>query len=147
MIRWILWCTALAFAGSVSAQPSAELTEQVRKTEAAFAKTMADRDYAAFARFLSSEAVFISNGRATRGATEVAARWKSYFDGGQAPFSWAPELVEVLNSGTLATTSGPVRDPAGKQTGRFTSVWRRERNGEWRIIFDSGCAVCDCAGR
>ena len=31
-----------------------------------------------------------------------------------APFSWQPETVEVLASGTLAISSGPVKDTNGK---------------------------------
>jgi hypothetical protein len=37
-----------------------------------------------------------------------------------------PENAEVLESGTLAMTTGPVRDESGKITGRFSSVWRLE---------------------
>jgi ketosteroid isomerase-like protein len=32
-----------------------------------------------------------------------------------------------------------VRDPAGTLIGTFTSIWRRETDGSWRIIFDKGC--------
>ena len=134
----------LLVAGLSFAQSNAELKEQVRRTETAFAKTMADRDHTAFARFLARETVFISNGNATRGAIAVAERWKRFFDGAKAPFSWAPEVVEVLDSGTLAMTQGPVRDPDGKRIGTFNSVWRRESSGEWKIVLDNGCPACDC---
>jgi ketosteroid isomerase-like protein len=123
-------------------QTNAELKEQVRRTETAFAKTMADRDHAAFTKFLADEAIFMANGQAARGAKAVAERWKRFFDGKDAPFSWAPEFVEVLDSGTLATSSGPVRDPSGKRVGTFNSVWRREKDGEWKIVMDGGCPQC-----
>ena len=71
----------------VFAQTNAELKEQVRRTETAFAKTMADRDYAAFTKFLADEAIFMANGQPARGAKAVAERWKRYFDGKDAPFS------------------------------------------------------------
>lgn len=58
------------------------------------------------------------------------------------PFSWEPDVVEVLESGTLALSSGPVLDPAGKLIGRFNSIWRREAPGVWRIVFDRGSEVC-----
>lgn len=134
----------LLLAGSASAETNAELKEQVRQTEIAFAKTMADRDPAAFAGFLAAETVFLSGGRATRGARQVAERWRAFFEGLQAPFSWAPEFVEVLDSGTLAISSGPVRDPTGKRTGTFNSVWRREADGKWKIVLDNGCPACNC---
>ena len=110
----------------------------------AFAKTMADRDPAAFASFLSKETIFMSNGVATRGARQVAERWRRFFDGAEAPFSWTPEFVEVLESGALALSSGPVRDPSGKRIGTFNSVWRREGKGRWKIVLDNGCPACNC---
>ena len=122
-----------------------ELREQVRKTEIAFAKTLADRNPAAFAAFLSKETIFMSSGRVSRGSRQVADRWKPYFAGPQAPFSWEPEEVQVLDSGTLAMTSGSVRDPSGKRIGTFNSVWRREGKGQWKIVLDNGCPACDCA--
>ncbi len=138
-------CAALLFVASpANAETNAELKEQVRQTEIAFAKSMADRNPAAFATFLASEAVFMSGGRATRGAPQVAERWKGFSEGAQAPFSWAPETVEVLDSGTLAMSSGPVRDPSGKRTGTFNSIWRREAGGQWKIVLDNGCPACNC---
>ena len=147
MTRWIL-CAALslmaAMVAPARAESNAALKEQVRQTEIAFAKTMADRNPTAFASFLAAETVFMSGDRATRGATQVAARWKAFFEGAQAPFSWTPETVEVLDSGTLAISSGPVRDPSGKRTGTFNSVWRREPDGNWKIVLDNGCPACNC---
>lgn len=144
MSRWILCAAVLMVAASARAESNAELKEQVRQTEIAFAKTLADRNPAAFASFLAAETVFMSGARVTRGAKEVAERWKGFFEGGQAPFSWAPETVEVLDSGTLAMSSGPVRDASGKRTGTFNSVWRREADGKWKIVLDNGCPACNC---
>ena len=63
----------LPAAAALFAQSNAELKEAVRRTETAFARTMADRDHAAFTRFLADETIFLSGGQATRGAR----RWKS----------------------------------------------------------------------
>ena len=144
MTRWILCAVLLSLVRLASAETNAELKEQVRKTEAAFAKTLADRDPVAFASFLAKETIFMSNGRATRGSKEVEDRWKKFFEGPQAPFSWEPEFVEVLDSGTLAMSSGPVRDPSGKRVGTFNSVWKHEGKGKWKIVLDNGCPACNC---
>ena len=125
--------------------PAADLQRQVADTERAFAKTMADRDYAAFVSFLADETIFFSGAKALRGKQQVADAWKRFYDGPAAPFSWQPEVVEVLDSGTLALSSGPVRNPQGKLVATFTSIWRLEAPGTWRIIFDKGNDVCDCA--
>ncbi len=129
-------------AAPLFAQSNAELKEQARRAETAFAKTMADRDLAAFTKFLAADAIFMANGVPARGPQAIVARWKRFYEGKEAPFSWAPEFVEVLDSGTLATSSGPVRDPSGKRVGTFNSVWRREANGEWKIVLDGGCPPC-----
>ena len=139
MTRWMLYAALLSLVELAGAETNAALKEQVRRREIAFAKTMADRDVAGFASFLSKEAVFISNSGVLRGAKQVTDGWKSLFEGAPAPFSWEPEQVEVLDSGALAMTSGPVRDPSGKRVGTFNSVWRREADGRWLIVLDNGC--------
>lgn len=121
-----------------------ELRQQVMDTERAFARTMATRDHAAFVAFLANEAVFFSGPQPLHGKRQVADWWRRYFEPAEAPFSWEPEQVEVLESGMLALSSGPVRDAQGKPIATFTSIWRLEAPGVWRIVFDKGNAVCDC---
>ncbi|MBS0446150.1 MAG: nuclear transport factor 2 family protein [Proteobacteria bacterium] len=122
------------------AQPAPDLEalkRDVAATERAFARSMADRDHAAFVSHLSEQAVFFGGKSVQHGKAEVAAAWKRFFDEKEAPFSWAPDQVEVLADGTLALTTGPVYDPAGKPVARFNSIWRLEGKA-WRIVFDKG---------
>jgi len=127
-------------AQSLRAQDLKALHQQVFQTENAFAKSMATRDFRAFESFLSKEAIFFSGPVPLRGKAAVAAFWKQFFEKPEAPFSWKPERVEVLESGTLALSTGPVRDPSGAITGSFTSIWRQEKPGVWRIVLDKGNA-------
>jgi ketosteroid isomerase-like protein len=130
-------------AAPVTSEPSNEaLAREVQAAERGFAKTMADRDHAAFERFLSEEAVFFSGDEPLRGKRRVAEAWARFFEGAHAPFSWEPDRVEVLASGTLALSTGPVRDAQGNIIARFNSIWRRESPGTWRIVFDRGSPVC-----
>ena len=119
------------------------LAQQVRESERAFAATMAARDLRAFGTYVADEALFYGR-TVLRGREAVVAGWARFFEGAAAPFSWEPASVEVLESGTLALSSGPVRDPAGRQIGTFNSIWRREGDGRWRVVFDKGCEVCNC---
>jgi ketosteroid isomerase-like protein len=119
-----------------------DLQEQLRAAEMAFAKTMADRDHAAFATFIADEAIFFGRDGEIRGRAAVVDSWKSLFEGKDAPFSWRPETVSVLDSGTLGLSSGPVFNPEGKQTGTFQSIWRRTTDGRWEVVFDKGCPYC-----
>jgi ketosteroid isomerase-like protein len=137
-----------ALVGLCACTPGAErvdhraLAQDVARIERAFAKTLADRDSVAFATFLTDETIFFSGEDAARGKTAIAKQWKPFFDGPNAPFSWEPDHVEVLESGSLALSTGPVRDSEGKVIGRFNSIWRREPSGEWKVVFDKGCPVC-----
>ena len=78
-----------------------------------------------------------------RGRQQVTDAWESYFDGPEAPFSWEPETVVVLDSGTLALSTGPVRDPAGSSIATYNSIWRLDPQGQWKIVFDKGSRICD----
>jgi len=139
----VIACAALAALGIARGARVAPggLRAQVLEAERNFAATMARRDFEGFTGYLSREAVFMRPGGAARGKAAVADAWRAYFDKPAAPFSWTPQEVEVLASGTLAFSSGPVFDAAGKQVGRFNSVWRLEGPGTWRVVFDRGC---DC---
>lgn len=136
---------ALAACAGAAAADRTSLTEEVRKAEQAFAATMAARDHVAFTRHLAEDAVFFNGEKAVRGKAAVATSWKAFFEGPNPPFSWRPDSVEVLDSGTLAYSSGPVFDAKGKRIATFNSVWRREPDGAWRVVFDKGCNACDCA--
>jgi ketosteroid isomerase-like protein len=118
--------------------------EQVAATERAFAKTMAERDLKGFGSFLSEETVFFSGPKALRGKQAVIDAWTRFYAQPQPPFSWEPKTVEVLQSGTLALSSGPVHDPHGKLVGCFSSIWRQEAPGVWKIVFDRGTGPQEC---
>jgi len=121
------------------------LAQQVFAAESAFAQTLAARDSQAFATYVAVDAVFFGRQGTLHGRAAVVASWHPFFEGRAAPFSWSPEMVEVLESGTLALSSGPVRDATGHPIGTFNSIWRRDPDGHWRVVFDKGCPVCDCS--
>ena len=132
---------ALANAGRPT---DADLKRQVVNAERAFAATMKARDHAAFRAFLAEEAIFFDGSTPLRGRDAITRAWRPYYDGPKAPFSWEPDQVEVVESGTLAYSGGPVFDAAGKRVGRFNSIWRLEAPGRWKIVFDRGDTPCAC---
>ena len=145
--RMILLSGASLFAtGCASRPPQASNEDAVRAVTAAefaFARTMAERDHRAFLEFVSAEAVFLNGGRPLVGRDAVGRHWERFYSGPTAPFSWRPDLVAVLASGTLAQSVGPVSNPAGKVVARFYSTWRLEDDGRWRVAFDNGYDVCE----
>jgi len=118
--------------------------EQVAATERAFARTMADRDFKGFASFLSEDTVFFAGPKPLKGKQEVIAFWTRFYAKPAAPFSWEPKVVEVLDSGELGLSSGPVYDPDGKLFACYSSIWRQEAPGQWKIVFDRGTGPQEC---
>ena len=136
---------ALALASAAHAETREQLTQQVRDAENGFAATMAARDHKAFATFIAEDAVFFGGNKAVRGKAAVVESWKGLYEKPAAPFSWRSENVEVLDSGQLAHSSGPVLNAKGERVGTFNSIWRRESDGNWKVVFDKGCDACNCA--
>jgi ketosteroid isomerase-like protein len=72
--------------------------EPVWAAEVAFARSMAQRDLRRFSEFVSEEAIFFDGSTALTGKDKVVEGWASLFKDAAAPFSWAPDQVEVLAS-------------------------------------------------
>ena len=131
----------LALAGM--ARPShVDLQRQVADTERAFAATLHARDLPAFGGFIADEAIFFAGAQSVRGQAAIVEAWRACFEGERAPFSWTPDEVEVVDSGTLANTGGPVRDTDGRTVGRYSATWRLDAPGRWKIVFERGAPAC-----
>jgi len=92
MKRTVVWLSLTALltgavpAGTGGQHRIAGRERQVADTERAFARTMADRDYASFLSFLASDAIFI--GERTYNSIwrlEPDGKWRIIFDKGCPP--------------------------------------------------------------
>ncbi len=137
-LRSMVLGSAIVLPSSVLAQVQGPAADAVRAREVAFAQTMSDRDFDAFLTFIAPEAVFFSGNQPLRGRDAVAEEWRRFFEGDEAPFSWSPDLIQVLDSGDLALSSGPVLSSTGESVGRFNSIWRKDADGRWWVVFDKG---------
>lgn len=108
------------------ADPSAVIA-----AELAMARTARERgQWTAFRRFAADDAlIFGSNG-----AIEARPWLKAQKDPPQA-VAWEPHAVWSSCDGSLAVTRGGFRAPDGT-VGAFYTVWRRQRDGEHKWVFD-----------
>ncbi len=125
----------LSLALSVSAL--ADAVEEVRQAEIGFAKAFADRDKTKFFSYVAPDAVFMSALGTLRGRDQVVERWSRFFDNVlDAPFSWGPERVEVTAGGTVGFSMGPIYDRDGEHIGYYSSIWQKQGDRTWKIVFD-----------
>ena len=134
-----LLAAALLLAGATACGQSSleERRAEVFAAERAFARSMAERDFDAFGSHVAEDSVFFAD-VPLRGRDAVLAGWRPLFDGAEAPFSWEPDQVEVRAAGDLALSTGLVKDPSGAVTARFNTIWQRQSDGRWLVIFDKG---------
>lgn len=155
MHRWVCVCilalasAGKALAGELPAFDRAARTAEVRAIENAFAASVMENKPEVFSSYIDENAVFVGGSGATRGRAAIVEAWKGFFAEGRPYFEWHAEVVELSGDGTLGLTRGPwtirFKDKDGgevEQSGLFNSVWRRESDGSWKIVFDAGCSPC-----
>jgi len=114
--------------------------------ELAFARSVAEQDGSAFAEHLHPQAAFNAGAtRPLRGRDAIVAAWTPIIEGKRLRLAWYPTRVTIGGVADVAWSSGPALfeslEPGAEQRfslGTFHSVWHRDGNGVWRVLFDEG---------
>jgi ketosteroid isomerase-like protein len=149
---WIL--AALLAVGSMNMRaqrpdPNRAAVAAIMKADADFNQAVADRDLKRFLSFVHESATF--NGGTPdeiHGRDGVAKDWAQYFQASGPRLTWKPTKGEILGQGDLGYTVGSweLRGlPAGGQPavtrGNYLTVWRKQADGAWRVVFDTGSTL------
>lgn len=112
---------------------------QIANTEQAFAKMAQDSGMVtAFLKYLHDDAVVF------RPEPLNGKRWYSSRPASTAQLNWWPTYVEAASSGDLGLSTGPYEfrtensDTVPIYHGHFVSIWKRQANGEFRVMADLG---------
>lgn len=139
LITFVFCVVALA-----GAEVDAEAVASLRQAEIDFAAAVADGDLEAFSAFIDEGATFVG-GSSHRGKAAILEAWSVFFSQDPPLLTWAPDTSEVTPDGEIGMSSGPYRTMMASAEGepvlgegRFFSVWRRQDDGSWKIIFDRG---------
>ena len=119
---------------------------EVWARELGFARSVAEHDASAFAGFVAEGAVFgAKRPQPRRGRDAVVAAWSGLVEGKELRLSWYPTMVAIGGEPDIAYSSGPALyedlAPDAKQRflgGGFQSIWHRDADGIWRVLFDDG---------
>jgi ketosteroid isomerase-like protein len=122
--------------------------------ETRFAKDVAERGGAGFADWFAEDGVVLGNGQAPlvgRVAIARSTTWspKNY------QLTWTPIDAVMGPSGDIGYTwshfEGHSKDANGNPvttSGRFITIWRKQPDGNWKVVLDAGsnepAAAGDC---
>jgi ketosteroid isomerase-like protein len=120
--------------------------------DARFAKDVLQRGGAAFADWFAPDAVALNNGQApVVGLVAIAksANW----DPKVYQLSWTTTDAQMGPSGDMGYTwghfEGRSKDAAGNPvttSGRYITIWRKEKDGSWKVELDAGANEPAAAG-
>lgn len=114
--------------------------------ELSFARSVQEQDVAGFTEHLHPQAAFSAGAaRPLRGRDTIVAAWMPIIEGERLRLSWYPTRVTIGGPADVAWSSGPALfeslesgAEARFSIGTFHSVWHRDGNGAWRVLFDEG---------
>jgi ketosteroid isomerase-like protein len=137
-----------------AAEEMEDLTPSLEAAELSFAASVAAKDLESFAAHIDEQAIFAA-GSVLNGKPAILQAWSGFFAEGAPKMEWHPETVVVQTGGKLGISKGPytltIKSTDGSesvQQGQFISIWERQDDGGWKIIFDSGCPPCpECASQ
>ena len=100
------------------------------------------------AGFADSAATFPGGGPIVLGHDAIRSRMAAVFADTSVHVAWHPVYATVSGSGEDGYTYGyyrwTSRDEHGAaappQVGKYVTIWRRERDGTWRVVVDLGTA-------
>ncbi|HEY2861706.1 MAG TPA: nuclear transport factor 2 family protein [Terracidiphilus sp.] len=136
-------------APSTTPNPLADPTMSSSKTllfdlEARFAKDVAARGGAAFADWFADDGVALGNGVAPV-VGKVAIVKSANWDPKVYQLTWTPTDAMMGPSGDMGYTwghfEGQSKDANGNPVttmGRYMTIWRRGKDGAWKVVLDAG---------
>jgi len=134
---------------TVSASPKAT-AETLKQFEGELMKAAADKGSQGYMSYYADDAVEVPNGAPLiQGKVEIA-KGMGFLDDKNNQLLWTPVGADMSSSGDLGYTYGNFefhsKDKAGNavvEHGKYTSIWKRQKDGSWKVVLDMGNASPD----
>ncbi len=137
--------TVLALLASVSLaapQKSPKPSDVLIQLEAEFAADVAQHGHAAFVTHFAEDGVEVVDGGGFD-SLEAIRKQPPWQEG--TTLTWTPIKAELAASGDLGYTYGNYvftgKNKDGKLVssyGKYTSIWRKGKDGQWKVVVDVG---------
>jgi ketosteroid isomerase-like protein len=154
MKRWSMLVGTFVVIGAATlgmhlcAQDSKPATaETLRQLEGEFMKAAAEKGAEGYMSYYAEDAVEVPNGEdAIQGKANIA-KTMGFLDDKKNQLLWTPVGADMSVSGDLGYTWGTFefrsQDKDGKpivEHGKYTSIWKKQRDGSWKVVLDMGNA-------
>lgn len=120
---------------------SEQWKQEIRESEANFAALLNEKGlHDAFVAYAAEDATIMRNNKVISGKKAIDEHYKNV---DTKTLTWSPDFVDVSKSGDLGYTYGTFqftyKDSIGEEhvdTGIFHTVWKRQKDGSWKYVWD-----------
>jgi len=136
---------ALTVAGHVrKASAETDGSAKLRALEAEFVKATAEHGLDGFMSYFAEDASELGNGGGiVTGKANIRKSLEPW--GPDVNLTWTPVQADMAASGDLGYTFGnyvfKAKDKDGHpvvQYGKYATVWKKEKDGSWKVVMDMG---------
>lgn len=121
--------------------------DSLRQLEADFMKAAAEHGAEGYMSYYAEDAVEVPNGHDAIHGKENIAKTMGFLNDKNNQLTWTPVDAGISISGDLGWTSGTYefrsKDKDGKvkvEQGKYTSIWKKQPDGNWKVVLDMGNA-------
>jgi ketosteroid isomerase-like protein len=138
-VAFLLFFVALSFA---TKQKVAQGPDLLIRLEAEFAADVAKHGHDAFLTYFAEDGVEVVDGGGfdTKDAMRKQPQWPE-----GTTLTWVPVHADMAASGDLGYTYGNYvftsKNKEGKLVanfGKYTSIWKKQKDGQWKVVVDMG---------
>jgi ketosteroid isomerase-like protein len=133
--------------GSPAADTKPATADALRHLEADFMKAAAEKGAEGYMSYYAEDAVEVPNGADAIPGKANIAKTMGFLNDKNNQLVWTPVYADISASGDLGYTSGTYefrsKDKNGKSTvshGKYTSIWKKQKDGNWKVVLDMGNA-------
>jgi ketosteroid isomerase-like protein len=131
---------------AVSAPPQAT-ADTLKQLEGEFMQAAAEKGSAGYMSYYADDAVEVPNGAPLIQGKVNIAKGMGLLDDKNNSLTWAPVGADISASGDLGYTYGTFefrsKDKDGNAVvdhGKYTSIWKKQKDGNWKVVLDMGNA-------
>ena len=131
---------------TVSAAPRVT-ADTLKQLEAEFMQAAATGGSQGYMSYYADDAVEVPNGAPLIIGKPEIAKGMGFLDDPNNRLTWTPVGADISSSGDLGYTYGTFefrsKDKDGKlhiDYGKYTSIWRLQKDGKWKVALDMGNA-------